>query len=40
MTSGYKGGNGPAWRIVKATARTILCLGGLALVGVLLAWRG
>lgn len=32
----YRGGNGPAWRLLRA----LLCLGAFALIGVLLAWRG
>jgi hypothetical protein len=31
----YRGGNGPAWRILK----WLVCFGALAFVGVLLAWR-
>lgn len=34
--SGYRGGGGLAWRIVRA----LLCFGALAFIGVILAWRG
>lgn len=34
--SGYRGGNGLAWRIFRA----LVCFGALAFIGFLLAYRG
>lgn len=37
---GYRGGGGTGWRLFVALLRGAACLGGLAAIGALLAWRG
>lgn len=36
----YRGGNGPAWRVARRVFQFIACFGALAVIGLLLAWRG
>jgi len=34
----YRGGNGPAWRIVRRAFQVIACFGALALIGILMSY--